>query len=468
MNLVQRIVLGTGLCGTAFVPIAGCAPEHVVATDAEEASPAPSNRLDVPPDVVNNLGITFESATRGRLGVWREVHGELAVPANRRWTLRAPARARVLSVASRWASVEAGEVVARLSSPELQRTQRAIALAERTFERATAEVVAARERLSEAEAHLDQASAFGLASRTRLDNLVSLDQQGNTLTASQLIEAQRNVTVASKARLDAAVARDDLVSRVAAKQLEADQAELAVSERLGTLAVLTGLEVDELREKTPQGPRWRAIEDLLVRAPAPGVVVEVGTAQGEIVDDSAALVRVFDTRELRFRGRLPQGDQGLLAAGNPVRLDFPSRRLGPVSTELSAPIPIVDAGTRMNHVEAKVPNETGTLAHGMSVMAQVMVAQSRTEEVLVPVRCVVFDGLEAVVFKRDPDDSGVVIRTPVELGARATGLAEVFAGVLDGDQLVADGIHQLKQTGLGKAPEGGHFHADGTWHADHK
>ena len=61
-----------------------------------------------------------------------------------------------------------------------------------------------------------------------------------------------------------------------------------------------------------------------------------------------------------------------------------------------------------------------------------------------------------------------VIRTPVELGARSSGYAEVIAGVLDGDELVADGVHQLKQTGLGKAPEGGHFHADGTWHEDHE
>ena len=101
-------------------------------------------------------------------------------------------------------------------------------------------------------------------------------------------------------------------------------------------------------------------------------------------------------------------------------------------------------------------------------MAHVLVMESENEEVLIPSRCVVFDGLEAIVFRRDPGDPSVVIRTPVELGSRAAGQVEVFAGVLDGDAVVADGIHQLKQTGLGKPPMDVHVHADGTWHADHK
>ncbi|MBK8975040.1 MAG: efflux RND transporter periplasmic adaptor subunit [Planctomycetes bacterium] len=466
MNKMKRTIAGLSLCG-GILALPGCS-EKQIDNQQQEAAPAVTNRLDVPPDVVNNLGITYQSATRGRLGVWREVPGELEVPESHRWTLRAPARARILSVVPRWQAVEEGAVLATLASPEVQRTQSAIALAERTLERATNEVAAARERLAESEIHLGEAKAFEQASRKRLDELIALDEEGNPLPARELIEARRNVTEASKARLDAAVARDDLVSRVAQKQLEADQARLAVNEQMNALAVLTGVSAEELGADTPRGPRWRDIEKLTIRAPAAGVVVELTAAQGEIADAGTPVLQVFDTRELRFRGHLPEGDQGSLAAGSPVRLEFPSRRLQPVDTELAAPIPVADAGTRMVHVEAVVPNEDGALAHGMSVMAHVLVERGNSEEVLIPVRCVVFDGLEAIVFKRDASNPNVVIRTPVELGARATDLVEVIAGVLDGDELVADGIHQLKQTGLGKAPEGVHFHADGTWHGDHK
>jgi multidrug efflux pump subunit AcrA (membrane-fusion protein) len=122
----------------------------------------------------------------------------------------------------------------------------------------------------------------------------------------------------------------------------------------------------------------------------------------------------------------------------------------------------------MIHVEAIVPNETGVLAHGISAMAHVLVRQSKQEEVLVPERCVVFDGLEAIVFRRDPDDPDVVVRISVELGERSGGVVEVFAGLLDGDEVVADGVQQLKRTASGKVPSGMHVHADGSVHDDHK
>jgi RND family efflux transporter MFP subunit len=466
MNPRLTPIVGPMLC-TSFLLSPSCAPE-ATPKDSQARGPAVSNRLAVPPDVVNNLGITFEQATRGRLGLWRDVPGQLEVPESRRWVLRAPARARVVSVVPRWLAVQKDAEVALLASQDLQAAQRAIELAERMFERATADVAASRARLAESETFLKETESFEQASRKRLAGLQALADQGNALSAREIIEAYGAATDAGKARLDAAIARDDLVSRVATKQLEADQQGLMIEERLSALAVLTGMPVDDLRASDQTGPAWRRIRALTMRAPAAGTVVEVFAAQGEIVDADAPVLQMLDTAELRFRGHLPEGDLGALAAGNRVRLEFPSRRLQPVETRLNAPIPVADAGTRMIHVEAVVPNEEGKLAHGMSVMAQVLVEESKNEEVLIPARCVVLDGLEAIVFKRDPDDPNVVIRTRVEIGGRAAGRVEVLAGVLDGDAVVADGVLQLKQTGLGRAPEGGHVHADGTWHDDHK
>lgn len=447
--------------------VPACAPGDGVKDPGQQA-PAITNRLAVPPAVVGNLGITFEQATRGRLGTWHQVPGQLEVPESSRFSLRAPARGRIVATVARWASVEAGAVVAELSSPEVQAAQRAIEHAEGTLARATVEVDAARERLAESGAHLAQATAFEAASRARLEELQALAAAGNALTARETIEAQKSVTEAGRARLDAAIVRDGLRSLVAAKELEVDQARLAVAESLHELAVLTGTAVAELAAPGGDGPAWRAVTDLAMRAPAAGVVVELHVARGELVAAGAEVASVFATGELRFRGHVPEGDLGALAAGSPVRLEFPSRELEPVTTELEPPLPVADAATRMIHVEAVVPDPAGRLVHGMSVMAHVQVRESASAEVLIPERCVVFDGLEAIVFRRDPDDPHVVIRTPVELGARAAGRVEVLSGVLEGDQLVADGVHQLRLTGLGKAPEGGHFHADGTWHSDHK
>jgi RND family efflux transporter MFP subunit len=464
MHLTAAI--GSVLCA-AIVLLPCCAREAPITGDPQQGE-TPTNRLDVPPDVVNNLGITFAHATRGRLGRWREVPGQLVVPESNRWVLRAPARARIVTILPRWHVAAKDAEIVRLASPDLQTAQRAIELAESTFQRATAEVAAARARLAESEAFLKDADGYERASRQRLAELQDIGQQGNALTAREILEARSSLTDAGKGRLDAAMARDDVAARVATKQMEADHAQLTFEEGLASLGVLVGTPVAELRAEGAAGPAWRRLESLVVRAPASSTVVELHVAQGEFVEPNAPLVELLDTSELRFRGWVPEADLGAFAVGNRIRLEFPSRHLQSIETTLAARIPVADPSTRMVHVEAVVQNESGVLAHGMSVMAQVLVEESKSEEVLIPTRCVVLDGLEAIVFKRDASDPNVVIRTPVELGARAAGRVEVLAGVLDGDAIVADGVHQLKQTGLGKAPDGGHFHADGTWHGEHK
>ena len=87
---------------------------------------------------------------------------------------------------------------------------------------------------------------------------------------------------------------------------------------------------------------------------------------------------------------------------------------------------------------------------------------------LIPEDCLARDGLEWVVFRRDPAEPSTVIRLPVELGDRAGDTVEVLSGLLEGDEIVRRGVHQLVHAGLGKAPPGTHIHADGTSHADHK
>ena len=465
MNVWKRAITWSALgslLGNAACTRTEQAAEPVATT------PTITDRIEISPEIVNNLGITFETAVRGKLGVWHPVPGQLEVPESRRWTLRAPARARLESIAARWQVMERDAVVATLTSPELQHTQHEIEYAERTFARANAEVAAARQRLVESEAHLAAAKAFERAATERLAELEELDTGGNALLTRELLAAHRAVTDAGKATLDAALARDALFSKVATVELEAHQAAHKVQERLSQLAVLTGVPVEELAESDGEQPLWHQIDTLTVRAPDAGVVVELRAAPGETVDAGAPLVRIYDPSELRFRGHLPEGDLGLLAAGNPVRLEFPSRDLPPIETRLNPPPPIADPETRMVHLEATIDNADGALAHGISVRAHVQVSESAAEEVLIPYRCVVYDGLEAVVFRRAPGEPNEVIRTPVELGARGAEWVEVLAGVLDGDSVVADGVHQLQQSGLGRTPAGGHVHPDGTWHEDHE
>ena len=61
-----------------------------------------------------------------------------------------------------------------------------------------------------------------------------------------------------------------------------------------------------------------------------------------------------------------------------------------------------------------------------------------------------------------------MIRTVADLGVSDGRWVAVNSGVKVGDEVVVEGVYELKLVAAaGGGPRGGgHFHADGTWHAD--
>jgi hypothetical protein len=79
------------------------------------------------------------------------------------------------------------------------------------------------------------------------------------------------------------------------------------------------------------------------------------------------------------------------------------------------------------------------------------------------------DGLTPVIFRRDPDDPNVAIKINADLGINDGRWVVVESGLGDGDEVVLDGAYQLmlaSSANNGGTTRGGHFHADGTFHAE--
>ena len=424
-----------------------------------------TNRLTVPPRVVKNLGITFTKAIRGKVGSWISVPGELYVPDTHRWNLRAPAEGRIVKIAPKWKKVIAREVIAEILSPELRHAQQDLLAAVTRSESLKQEVTAAEARLHSCSVNSRFISDLQKDTFKRLNDLRKLNQDTNAFGARELLSAQREFTEASMAVLNAGLQKDKLSETVREKKLLGKQAQLKIDEAFESLSLISGRTFEELRTAGFGGEVWKTISSIEIRAPAAGIIVEVFASRGEKLDKNQPLALILDPVELRLRGWLPEGDLSLLKENTTVRIELPGE-LPPITTTLLGPRPLADSKTRRVQVEAKVPNPDRKLPQGLSATAQVLVKESAREEVLLPPGCIVNDGLEKIVFRRDPENPEVVIRTPVELGLRGGGQVEIISGVLAGDSVVEKGIHQLKQSGLGKAPKGGHFHADGTWHLE--
>jgi hypothetical protein len=101
----------------------------------------------------------------------------------------------------------------------------------------------------------------------------------------------------------------------------------------------------------------------------------------------------------------------------------------------------------------------------VSAFLEIETAATDAHELAVPLSAVLQDGLQRVLFRRDPKDPDTVIRIEGDLGLDDGRWIEVKSGLMDGDEVVLEGAYELMLASSGQAPKGGHFHADGTFHA---
>jgi hypothetical protein len=73
--------------------------------------------------------------------------------------------------------------------------------------------------------------------------------------------------------------------------------------------------------------------------------------------------------------------------------------------------------------------------------------------------------LQKVFFLRNPKDPDEVMRIEADLGTSDGRWVEVKSGLVEGDEVVLGGGYAL-MLASGPQQKAGHFHADGTFHAD--
>ncbi|MCA8911186.1 MAG: HlyD family efflux transporter periplasmic adaptor subunit [Planctomycetes bacterium] len=497
------------MAGFAFVLLAGCTggenPPAKTGDDGGEAAVKITNRIDIPNKVIQNLGITFAQVESRRVEQTLRAPGQFESPpeARREYHTMLPGRVEIL--VTQYQQVEPGTPLFRLESPEWRKIQEGLAAADSAVialsdERKVlqAERNAADESLKlyparvEALNVLTQASVDHVASlvdtrdhwKTRVADLEELLKQGAG-KASELAEARGQL----KSTLSAIAEEDErkaeiaeqvaalnaekqerqlsiavLDSRLESKDSEIKTAEAAFDRALQSAAGSLGYAVEDLRSDDA----WRTLDKFTVEATAAGVVNHVHASTGAWVDANTEIIATLDLTRLRFRAKALQADLGLLKEGLKAHVVPPEG--GSLESAETAEgvlrLPVeADAGERVIDLLILFEKLPAWARPGVTAEAEVVYNPSAREQMAIPVRCVVQDGLDKVVFARDPDSRDKVIRATPQLGPSDGRWIVIYTDVMVGQDVVLDGVYELKLTGSGKAPKGGHFHADGTFHA---
>ena len=444
-----------------FVTVAGCQDEKSAGATTQsnastgasgDQSPTPTNRIVVPEAVRQNLGITFAKVERRRVASTLRVPGRFELLPTARREYRAALPGFVHLLVSQYQRVEKDQPIARIDSPEWHRLKRELHESEVGIERATAELAVAQHTKTEAEQVAE-------AMQKRIEALAGAEVRRAELETDLITQR-------------AAIPRLDAEIRV--KQAALDEARHDLELNIDKAASVLGVSPAYLRE-TEKGDgghetqRWFRINHIGLAARDAGVVETIGVTDGAWAEANTLIATTINPTAVRFRAVGLQSDMSKLTNGLDAII-LPPQGASAGADGLAGKLrigPVADADQRTVDLIV-APEKTADWARpGVSSLLEIVTDGSAEAELAIPVSAVVRDELTQIIFRRDPRDPDKVIRMEADLGISDGKWVVIKSGVKEGDEVVLDGVYELKLAGGGQGADGGgHFHADGTWHPE--
>lgn len=449
-----------------------------------ESGAAITNRIDVSENVRRNLGITFAKVEPRPVAQTIRAPGRFEWLPQARREYRTMLAGRVELLVRQYEHVEPGTPIYRLSSPEWRELQVKLSEAETVIRQSEARVASIppllgahrnHEKILQAGVELWEKRVEQLG-RAHETGVVSIDE----MTAAQNTLADKRAELAEVLEKEA-----ELESQSAAAQADHDAAHARFRLLLATASTLTGVNERELaapydldqhlhsgihrhdEPTTRPVPAWSQIDDIDVRAAAPGIVQTLDLTNGAWASTGALVLATVEPRRLRFRAMGMQSDLGRLRDGLPAQIVPPKGGTIPLQETMQAALSLGLAADPMERtVELiAVPDRVADWAKsGVSAHLEVVTAGGQSV-LAIPLSSVIQDGLAKVIFRRDPKDPDKVIRVEADLGVDDGRWVAVHSGVREGDEVVLDGVYQLMIATSGNVQKGGHFHSDGSFHA---
>ena len=436
--LLIALCASIAACGPAGSP-AGQDHDH----DHEHTEAAPTNRVDIPDTVRRNLGMTFAKVESRNVARTLRVPGrfELLPTAEREY--RAPLAGRVELLVQQYQRVEQGTPLFKIDAPAWRD------LAEEII--ATEAKVASMGPIREAhrvhERSLAEKVKLWEARLTQLDEL----RKAGGGSASQFTEARATLN-ATQADLAEVMEKDALL------QAEEQQAKA----RMRALAARREAILGGCACATPSA------DGLVVCALAAGVVQHIDITPGGLATESGEILSVVQPEQIRLRARALQGDIGRLRDGLTVRIAAPSAAEAALVPEIAGTLALGITADPDSRTIALVvtPSTTAPWARAGIAASLEITLDGGEDELAIPLAAVVRDGAKPIVFRRDPKNPDKAIRLDADLGTDDGRWITIKSGVKEGDEVVLAGNFQLLLATGGSAPKGGHFHPDGTFHAE--
>ncbi len=202
---------------------------------------------------------------------------------------------------------------------------------------------------------------------------------------------------------------------------------------------------------------------VIFKAPADGVVLELGVLPGGTVEPERNLLTLADLSTVDVVAQVFEANLGAVRPGQPVRFTV----LAHPGLTFSGTVRATAAGLERESGTLRVfvacENRDAKLLPGMRAELAFVTAQTE-DAVVVPRAAVLGEMGDLFVFRQVMTAPFAYERTPVVVGLRGARDIEIIEGVLPGDRVVTRGNYPLQFVGVGAQKledDHGHSHGPG-------
>lgn len=174
---------------------------------------------------------------------------------------------------------------------------------------------------------------------------------------------------------------------------------------------------------------------LTITAPGGGVIQELGMRSGMTLSQGMTLARINGIASVWLEAAVPEAQAGVLQVGRSVEARFAAFPGETFRGKVAAVLPEMNRDTRTLRVRMEFSNPSLRLRPGM--FAQVRVAASTEEALVVPAEAVIRTGKRTVVLRAEGE--GKFRPVEIETGREADGKLVVLKGLHDSQQVVVSG-----------------------------
>jgi len=275
--------------------------------------------------------------------------------------------------------------------------------------------------------------------------VIALDSPEIGAALSAYRQAQARVTQAKAVQVKAEADLNrikDLFDNRAVAQKEVISAETTLAQaKSDVVQAEAALEETQKKLQIFGLQSGQAIQDLKVRAPVSGKVLEIGVAAGEYRNDtSAPVMTIADLSTVFMSADVPEDRIRLIRAGEQVEINLSAYPGEIFRGQVKRISDTVDPQTRTIKVRAELQNPTGRLRPEM--FGEIRHKQGLRDMPVVPAGAIVQGDQRNIVYREN--SPGVFEPVEVTFGRRDDDRVPILSGIKPGDRIVIDGAMLLR------------------------